>query len=94
MEFDVASKPYDIERTSLEAHVDICAERYDKMENKMETMELRLAKVETIVSEIKSMLIEKETLAYKKLVGLGIGIIGSLLTALLGLIIYVAKSHT
>lgn len=90
----MASKPYDIERTSLEAHVDICAERYDKMENKMETMELRLAKVETIVSEIKSMLIEKETLAYKKLVGLGIGIIGSLLTALLGLIIYVAKSHT
>jgi hypothetical protein len=64
------------------------------MENKMDTMELRLAKVETIVSEIKSMLIEKETLAYKKLVGLGIGIIGSLLTALLGLILYVAKTHT
>ena len=94
MEFNVVTKPYDIERTSLEAHVDICAERYDKMENKMDTMEIRLAKVETIVSDIKSMLIEKETLAYKKLVGLGIGIIGSLLTALLGLILYVAKSHT
>jgi hypothetical protein len=40
------------------------------------------------------MLIEKETLAYKKLVGLGIGIIGSLLTALLGLILYVAKTHS
>ena len=60
----------------------------------MDTMEIRLAKVETIVSDIKSMLIEKETLAYKKLVGLGIGIIGSLLTALLGLILYVAKAHT
>jgi uncharacterized membrane protein len=90
----MAKKPYDIERTSLEAHVDICAERYDKMENKMDTMESRLEKVETIVSDIKNMLIEKETLAYKKLVGLGIGIIGSLLTALLGLILYVAKSHT
>ena len=90
----MAKKPYDIERTSLEAHVDICAERYEQMDTKMDTMELRLAKVETIVSEIKSMLIEKETLAYKKLVGLGIGIIGSLLTALLGLILYVAKSHT
>ena len=94
MEFNVVTKPYDIERTSLEAHVDICAERYDKMENKMDTMESRLAKVETIVNDIKNMLIEKETLAYKKLVGLGIGIIGSLLTALLGLIIYVAKLHT
>jgi len=90
----MANKPYEIERTSLEAHVDICAERYEQMDNKMNTMEARLLKVETIVSEIKSMLIEKETLAYKKLVGLGIGIIGSLLTALLGLILYVAKSHT
>ena len=90
----MVTKPYDIERTSLEAHVDICAERYDKMENKMDTMEIRLAKVETIVSDIKNMLIEKETLAYKKLVGLGIGIIGSLLTALLGLILFVAKAHT
>ena len=80
--------------TSLEAHVDICAERYDKMETKMETMETRLEKVETIVSDIKRLLIEKETLAYKKLVGLGIGIIGSLLTALLGLILYVAKAHS
>ena len=78
MEFVMASKPYEIERTSLEAHVDICAERYEQMDTKMDTMELRLAKVESIVSDIKSMLIEKETLAYKKLVGLGIGIIGSL----------------
>ena len=90
----MAKKPYDIERQSLEAHVDICAERYEQMDVKMNTMEARLVKVETIVSEIKSMLIEKETLAYKKLVGLGIGIIGSLLTALLGLILYVAKAHT
>ena len=88
------AKTYDIERQSLEAHVDICAERYEQMESKMNTMEARLVKVETIVSEIKSMLIEKETLAYKKLVGLGIGIIGSLLTALLGLILYVAKTHS
>ena len=59
----------------------------------METMEQRLQKVESIVSEIKSMLIEKETLAYKKIIGIGIGLIGSLLTALLGLILYVAKAH-
>jgi hypothetical protein len=84
---------YSNERESLEAHVDLCAERYNRMDEKMDTMELRLAKVETIVSEIKSMLIEKETLAYKKIVGIGIGIIGSLLTTLVGLVIYIAKSH-
>jgi chaperonin cofactor prefoldin len=83
----------EIEKQSLEAHVELCAERYSKLEEQMETMEHRLQKVESIVSEIKSMLIEKETLAYKKIIGIGIGLIGSLLTALLGLILYVAKSH-
>jgi len=83
----------EIEKNSLEAHVELCAQRYINLEEQMETMEKRLAKVESIVSEIKTMLIEKETMAYKKLIGIGIGLIGSLLTALLGLILYVAKSH-
>ena len=83
----------ELEKQSLEAHVELCAERYGKLEEQMETMEARLQKVESIVSEIKSMLIEKETLAYKKIIGIGIGLIGSLLTALLGLILYVAKAH-
>lgn len=82
-----------IERTSLEAHVDLCAERYDNMEQKMTTMETRLAKVETIVSDIKNMLVEKETIAYRKLITFGIGIIGSLLTALLGMVMYIMKTH-
>jgi uncharacterized protein YlxW (UPF0749 family) len=81
-----------IERTSLEAHVDLCAERYEQMENKMNSMETRLAKVETIVSDIKNMLVEKETMAYRKLIGIGIGIIGSLITALLGLVTYIIKT--
>jgi hypothetical protein len=84
---------YSNERESLEAHVDLCAERYNRMDEKMVTMEARLVKVETIVSEIKNMLIEKETLAYKKLIGIGVGVIGSLLTTLVGLVIYIAKSH-
>jgi hypothetical protein len=83
----------EIEKKSLEAHVELCAQRYISLEERMETMETRLQKVESIVSDIKNMLIEKETMAYKKLIGIGIGLIGSLLTALLGLILYVAKSH-
>ena len=89
----MATKVYQNERESLEAHVDLCAERYEKMDEKMITMETRLVKVETIVSEIKNMLIEKETLAYKKLIGIGVGVIGSLLTTLVGLVIYIAKGH-
>lgn len=81
----------EMERQSLEVHVDLCAERFENMDNRMGLVENRLAKVETIVSDIKQLLIEKETMAYKKLIGIGVGIIGSLLTALMGLVIYVAK---
>lgn len=82
----------EIEKNSLEAHVELCAERYEKMETEMERLQARMAKVETIVSDIKNMLIEKETMAYKKLIGIGIGIIGSLLTALLGIVMFVIKT--
>lgn len=82
----------EIEKNSLEAHVELCAERYEKMETEMERLQARMAKVETIVSDIKNMLIEKETMAYRKLIGIGIGIIGSLLTALLGIVMFVIKT--
>ena len=82
----------DIEKESLEAHVELCAQRYDAMKDNMERMETRLTNVETIVKQIKDMLVEKENKAYIKLLNLGIAIIGSLLTALLGIGIYLIKN--
>jgi len=84
--------PTDIEKESLEAHVELCAQRYDAMKDNMERMEDRLTNVETIVKQIKDMLVEKENKAYIKLLNLGIAIIGSLLTALLGIGIYLIKN--
>ena len=84
--------PTDIEKESLEAHVELCAQRYDAMKDNMERMEIRLTNVETIVKQIKDMLVEKENKAYIKLLNLGIAIIGSLLTALLGIGIYLIKN--
>jgi hypothetical protein len=84
--------PTEIEKESLEAHVELCAQRYDAMKDNMERMETRLTNVETIVKQIKDMLVEKENKAYIKLLNLGIAIIGSLLTALLGIGIYLIKN--
>ena len=84
--------PTDIEKESLEAHVELCAQRYDAMKDNMERVEDRLTNVELIVKQIKEMLIEKENKAYVKLLNLGIAIIGSLLTALLGIGIYLIKN--
>ena len=88
------TKTYDIEMQSLEAHVDLCAERYDAMKGKMDRMEDRLTNVETIVKQIKDMLVEKENMAYRKLLSIGFTIIGSLITALIGMSVYLLKlSH-
>lgn len=84
--------PTDIEKESLEAHVELCAQRYDAMKDNMERMETRLTNVENIVVQIKNMLVEKENKAYVKLLNIGIAIIGSLLTALLGIGIYLIKN--
>ena len=82
------TSPTDIEKESLEAHVELCAQRYDSMKGHMERMEERLTNLETMVKQIKDMLVEKENSAYKKLLGIGFTIIGSLLTTMLGLGIY------
>ena len=83
--------PTDIEKESLEAHVELCAQRYDSMKDKMERMDERLTNLEVMVKQIKDMLTEKENQAYKKLLGIGFTIIGSLLTTLMGLAIYIIK---
>ena len=85
--------PTDIEKESLEAHVELCAQRYDAMKDNMERMETRLTNVETIVKEIKDMLVEKESKAYQKLLNIGITVIGSLFTAIVGLVFYLMKTH-
>ena len=85
--------PTDIEKESLEAHVELCAQRYGAMKDNMERMETRLTNVETIVQEIKALLVEKESKAYQKLLNIGITVIGSLFTAIVGLVFYLMKTH-
>ena len=81
----------DIEKESLEAHVELCAERYDRTMERMEHIEDRLTQVETVLQEIKAMLAQKETDSYRKLISIGITVIGTLATTMLGLLIYIAK---
>ena len=45
---------YEVERTNLEAHVDICAERYFRMEQRLENLEKGIESLkDTMVSESK-----------------------------------------
>jgi uncharacterized coiled-coil protein SlyX len=73
-------EPTDIEKKSLEAHVELCAERYNALEDKMSAMSASIAHLCDMVAEVKasvSKLSEKNT---DRLISWGIGII-SFLTA-------------
>lgn len=89
-----------IEKQSLEAHVDLCAERYvglkedlaamsDRIEKLESGMGKRMDKLETSVTEIKDILTKKETSALRSLITIGLAIIASLIGTVGGLVWYV-----
>ena len=85
-------EPTDIEKKSLEAHVELCAERYNALEDKLASMSVNIAHLCDMVSEVKasvSKLTEKNT---DRLISWGVGIIGFLSASVIYLIAnYVIK---
>jgi len=76
----------EIEKKSLEAHVELCAERYNALEDKMTAMGENIAHLCDMVAEVKvsvSKMGEKNT---DRLIGWGVGIIGCLFASTIYLI--------
>lgn len=71
----------DIEKESLEAHVELCAERYSRMEEKFSDVEKRLTTVETVLIDIKEAIINQKTERQKQIIGWTVGTIGFLTTS-------------
>lgn len=46
----------DIEKKSLEAHVELCAERYKFLEEKLETVEEKITGLNAMMRELKDMI--------------------------------------
>ena len=81
----------DIEKKSLEAHVELCAERYNALEDKLTTLDTKINSVSVMIKEVKdcvSKLTEKQN---DRLINWGVGIIGFLTASIIGLIAYIAK---
>jgi len=69
----------EIEKKSLEAHVDLCAQRYRFLEEKISSMD---EKIEDVAESVASVKTSVETMASKntdRLINWGIGIIVSLI---------------
>ena len=71
--------PTDIEKKSLEAHVELCAERYRMLELKIETVEQEVGEVKGMVSEVHGIVRRMGEKRNDQLIAWGIGIIGTLL---------------
>lgn len=80
----------DIEKKSLEAHVELCAERYSNLESKLMTLDDRLDKLETHIVDIKNKLGGDSKESLKTIITIGTSIFGVLLTAVLGILVHMA----
>jgi len=82
----------EIEKKSLEAHVELCAQRYKFIEEKLENMEAKIVSVADTVTTVKNCIEKMSSKSNDRLVNWGVGIIG-FLTATIGylLVNYVFK---
>jgi hypothetical protein len=72
----------DIEKKSLEAHVELCAERYKMLELKLETVEEKLTSMERLVKEVADMVTSMSEKHNSQLIGWGVSLIGVLLAVI------------
>lgn len=81
----------EIEKKSLEAHVELCAERYSNLENKLENLDSRMGKLEGHIVDIKDSINKVGGDGNKTLITIGTSIFVALLTAVLGIIVHLAN---
>lgn len=69
----------EIEKKSLEAHVELCAQRYKFLEEKLESLEEKIVSVGSTVASVKDCVQKMSDKGNDRLINWGIGIIGFLL---------------
>ncbi len=76
-----------IEKVNLEAHVELCAERYKSLEEKIDLVNQRISMLEKHVLVIKDSINSKTSGINKQFIAIGTSILAVLLTANVTLII-------
>ena len=68
----------DIEKKSLEAHVELCAERYRYLEEKLDSLEARSIENNKMIADIKGMVQTVVNKRNDQIISWGVGIIVAL----------------
>ena len=69
----------EIEKKSLEAHVELCAERYRFLENKLETVKEEVESTNAVVREVHDMIHDMAGKRNDQVIAWGLSIMGILL---------------
>lgn len=85
------SKTTDIEKKNLEAHVELCAERYVALENKLNSLADRMNTIERHIVEIKESITNKTGGINKQMITIGTTVVGVMFTAIITLLIHLAS---
>jgi hypothetical protein len=86
------SEATDIEKKSLEAHVELCAERYNQLEQRFEHVDSKINSIESLMREVHDMVAKINEKRNDQIIGWGLGIIGGLMATTVYLITnYVIK---
>lgn len=72
------SETTEIEKKSLEAHVELCAERYRSLDERLDFLSEKISKVEEVTDEIKNCVHKLTEKTNDRLIGWGVAIIASL----------------
>jgi hypothetical protein len=80
------SEATDIEKKSLEAHVELCAERYNQLEARFEHVDGKISHLETLLREVHDMVYRISEKRTDQLIGWGVGLIGALSATVIYLI--------
>ena len=78
----------DIEKKSLEAHVELCAERYNNLDARLQSLHERMGNVEKIIIEIKESLASAPDQSSRQIISIGTTVVGVLMTAIVSLAIH------
>ena len=76
------SEPTEIEKHSLEAHVELCAQRYKFLEDKLSLFEEKMDEVSKAIIGVKNTVEKMAEKRNDQIIGWGIGIIGSLIAVI------------
>lgn len=72
----------DIEKKSLEAHVELCAERYRFLENQLKSVEVKVSDLNTTVNDVHDLVEGMATKRSDQLIAWG----GTIIVTLLGVV--------